>query len=58
MILSAAMMLTHFDMDTEAKAITEAVNLALAQKVCTPEVFPENKYTTSQVGDFIAKNIA
>ena len=58
MILSAAMMLTHFDMDKEAKAISEAVNLALAQKVCTPEVFPKNKYTTSQVGDFIAKNIA
>ena len=58
MILSAAMMLTHFDMDKEAKAITAAVDLALAQGVCTPEVFPENKYTTSQVGDFIAKNIA
>ncbi len=58
MILSAAMMLTHFDMDKEAKAITAAVDLALAQGVCTPEVFPENKYTTSKVGDFIAKNIA
>jgi len=52
------MMLTHFDMDKEAEAITVAVDLALTKGVCTPEVFPENSYTTSQVGDFIAKNIA
>lgn len=58
MILSAAMMLTHFDMDKEAKAIRYAVDLALAQGVCTPEVFPEGNYTTSDVGDFIANNIA
>lgn len=58
MILSAAMMLTHFDMDKEATAITNAVDLALAQGFCTPEVFPEGNYTTSDVGDFIAKNIA
>lgn len=58
MILSASMMLTHFDMDNEAKAINAAVDLALAQGVCTPEVFPENNYTTSEVGDFISKNIA
>ena len=58
MILSAAMMLTHFDMDKEATAVRAAVDLALAKGVCTPEVFPENKYTTSDVGDFIANNIA
>lgn len=58
MILSAAMMLTHFDMDKEAAAVSAAVDLALAQGVCTPEVFPENSYSTSEVGDFIAKNIA
>jgi len=44
-------------MDKEAKAIREAVDLALAKRVCTPEVFPENNYSTSDVGDFIAKNI-
>jgi len=58
MILSAAMMLTHFDMDQEAKAITDAVDLALAKGICTPDVFPEASLTTSDVGDFIAKNIA
>jgi len=58
MILSAAMMLTHFDMDKEANAITNAVDLALAQGVCTPEIFPECNYSTSDVGNFIAKNIA
>lgn len=57
MILSAAMMLTHFDMDEEAKAITKAVDLALDKKVCTPDVFPNESYTTSEVGDFIASNI-
>jgi len=58
MILSAAMMLTHFDMDKEASAVRAAVDLALEKGVCTPEVFPENKYSTSDVGDFIANNIA
>jgi 3-isopropylmalate dehydrogenase len=58
MILSAAMMLTHFDMDKEAAAVATAVDLALATGVCTPEVFPENNYSTSDVGDFIAKNIS
>lgn len=57
MILSAAMMLTHFDMDKEANAITAAVDLALSQGVSTPDVFPERSLTTSDVGDFIAKNI-
>ena len=57
MILSAAMMLTYFDMNKEATAIRDAVDLALAKRVCTPEVFSENNYCTSDVGDFIAKNI-
>jgi 3-isopropylmalate dehydrogenase len=52
------MMLTHFDMDKEASAVRDAVDLALEKGVCTPEVFPENKYSTSDVGDFIANNIA
>lgn len=57
MILSAAMMLTHFDLDKEAQAITKAVDLALEKHMCTADVFPESTLNTSDVGDFIANNI-
>jgi 3-isopropylmalate dehydrogenase len=57
MILSSAMMLSHFNMDIEANSIRSAVELALSKGVCTPEIFPENSYKTSDVGNFIAKNI-
>ena len=57
MILSSAMMLTHFDLDKEAQAITKAVDLALEKHMCTEDVFPESKLNTSDVGNFIANNI-
>jgi 3-isopropylmalate dehydrogenase len=58
MILSASMMLTHFGMDDESTAVRNAVVLALEKGVCTPEIFPLNNYTTSDVGDFIANIIS
>ena len=57
MILSSAMMLTHFDLDKEAQAITKAVDLALEKHMCTEDVFPKSKLNTSDVGNFIANNI-
>ena len=53
-ILSAAMLLTHFELHDEAKRIHEAVNRSLELDITTPDLAKEKKgMTTSQVGDFI-----
>lgn len=57
-ILSAAMMLDHFELHKEAKAVYDAVDVALEKGVCTPEVNAEAQYSTSDVGDYISSLIA
>jgi 3-isopropylmalate dehydrogenase len=56
-ILSAAMMLDHFSLNQEAKAVRTAVDKALQNGVCTPEINADGQYTTSDVGDYISKSI-
>lgn len=53
-ILSAAMLLSHFDLHKEAQLIEEAVEKALELDVVTPDLNPNNtQVTTNVVGDFI-----
>lgn len=53
-ILSAAMLLDHFGLPEEADTVRDAVQHALDQQVVTPELNPATRYTTEQVGSFIA----
>ncbi|MCW3805232.1 3-isopropylmalate dehydrogenase [Plebeiibacterium marinum] len=57
-ILSAAMLLESLDLLEEAKAIREAVNKSLEAGVVTEDISKEKAYKTSEVGDWIAKEIA
>ena len=53
-ILSAAMLLDHFDLKNEAELIRVAVDKSLKLKITTPDINSEfNTVTTSNVGDFI-----
>lgn len=56
-ILSAAMLLEHFQLFEEAMAVREAVDKSLQKGVVTPDLNPSSGYGTQQVGDFIATNI-
>lgn len=56
-ILSAAMLLEHFDLLNEAALIRNAVEKALELKFTTPDINTENPLTTAKVGDFIADYI-
>ena len=53
-ILSAAMLLDHFGLTEEADTVRNAVQHARDQQVVTPELNPATRYTTEQVGSFIA----
>lgn len=53
-ILSAAMLLEHFGLHTEAELIHSAVEKSLALAITTPDLNSKNKLvTTETVGDFI-----
>ncbi|AXT53706.1 3-isopropylmalate dehydrogenase [Aquimarina sp. BL5] len=52
-ILSAAMLLEHFDLIDEANAIKNAVEKALELNLTTPDLNITNPLTTEKVGDFI-----
>ncbi|MFT6416349.1 MAG: 3-isopropylmalate dehydrogenase [Dokdonia sp.] len=56
-ILSAAMLLRHLNLHTEAAAIEIAVEKSLDFGFCTQDIKPENPFGTSKVGDFIADYI-
>lgn len=56
-ILSAAMLLEHFQLFEEAMAVREAVDIALKKEIVTPDLNPKSNYGTTHVGDFIANNI-
>ncbi|MGJ5641884.1 3-isopropylmalate dehydrogenase [Formosa sp. S-31] len=53
-ILSAALLLDHFDLNDEADLIRTAVDKSLALHITTPDLNSKyNNITTSKVGDFI-----
>lgn len=56
-ILSAAMLLDHFGLLQESKAVVSAVTKSLKKKFVTPDLKENSKYGSSHVGDFIAGNI-
>ncbi|MGB2129581.1 MAG: 3-isopropylmalate dehydrogenase [Flavicella sp.] len=57
-ILSAAMMFENFGLQEEGKAMRAAVNKALSEGVVTEDLADGgNAYGTSEVGDWLAKNI-
>jgi 3-isopropylmalate dehydrogenase len=51
------MMLDHFSLIKEAEAVRKAVDKALQNGVCTPEINADGQHTTSDVGDYISKSI-
>jgi len=53
-ILSAAMMLDHFEMFEEAKAVREAVNWTLSNGFVSKDIDAINNYGTNAIGDLIA----
>ncbi|MCG2459542.1 3-isopropylmalate dehydrogenase [Flavobacteriaceae bacterium F89] len=56
-ILSAALLLEHFGLNEEARAVQMAVYQSLRKNIVTPDLNLKTKYGTDQVGDFIANNI-
>ncbi|WP_298320496.1 3-isopropylmalate dehydrogenase [uncultured Aquimarina sp.] len=52
-ILSAAMLLEHFNLIDESNAIKNAVEKALELNLTTPDLNSTNPLTTEKVGDFI-----
>ncbi|MCF4102600.1 3-isopropylmalate dehydrogenase [Gillisia sp. M10.2A] len=52
-ILSAAMLLDHFNLTEEANAIRSAVNLSIELNVCTQDINKDNHYSTEKIGDFL-----
>lgn len=53
-ILSAAMLLDHFQLHDEANLVRKAVDKSLKLQITTPDLNPDNdSITTSKVGDFI-----
>jgi len=57
-ILSAAMLLDHFELYDEAENIREAVEKAITLGIYTPDLNIESKYMTADVGEFITEFIS
>jgi 3-isopropylmalate dehydrogenase len=53
-ILSAAMMLDHFELKDEAELVREAVNWTLQNGFVTRDIDPVNFYFTTTVGELIS----
>jgi len=56
-ILSAAMLLEHFQLKEEAMAVHTAVEKALELNLTTPDLNKEKPFTTEKIGDFIGDYI-
>ncbi len=56
-ILSGAMLLDHFSLDEESRAVVISVLKAMKKGIVTQDLDPEQHYGTRYVGDFIAENI-
>lgn len=57
-ILSAAMMLDHFELKQEADSIREAVSWTLNNGFVTKDIDPINSYFTSTIGEIISDYVA
>ncbi|QBA64335.1 3-isopropylmalate dehydrogenase [Muriicola soli] len=56
-ILSAAMLLDHFKLDEESRAIVIAVLKSIKKGIVSPDLNTSSKYGTNHIGDFISANI-
>lgn len=56
-ILSAAMLLEHFNLHDEAALIRIAVEKSIMLQICTPDLNATGNYSTEAVGDFIEEYI-
>ncbi len=56
-ILSTAMLLDHFGLDEESRAVVIAVLKAMKKEIVTPDLDLSSKYSTNDVGDFIAAQV-
>ena len=56
-ILSAAMMLDHFDMTQEANTIRDAVQKTINRNIGTPDIKANESSTTGEVGTYISNII-
>ncbi len=56
-IFSAVLLLQHFGLNEEARAVSRAVQLSFKKGVTTTDILGSGKYGTDYVGDFIANNI-
>ena len=56
-ILSAAMLLDHLEMNTEAQAVRDAVQWTMTNGKVTKDINATNHYPTSVVGDIICRHI-
>jgi 3-isopropylmalate dehydrogenase len=56
-ILSAAMLLDHFQMFEEATAVREAVNWTLDNGFVTRDIDPVNSYFTSTIGELVSDHV-
>lgn len=52
-ILSAAMLLEHFNLDKEAAIVHKAVKKSLELQITTPDLNKGSNFSTAKVGDFI-----
>lgn len=57
-ILAAALLLEHYKLRDEAKAVRKAVERALELNIVTPDIDEKSKHGTKKVGNFIADYIA
>ena len=57
-ILSAAMLLEHFDLNKEAAVVKKAVELGIKMNVSTEDIRSDSQYTTEKVGAFIEEVIS
>ena len=57
-ILSAAMLLNHFNMQAESASVREAVEWALNNGFVTKDIDPVNAYSTSTLGELITEYIS
>ncbi|MGB5698651.1 3-isopropylmalate dehydrogenase [Muriicola sp.] len=56
-ILSAAMLLDHFKLDEESRAVVIAVLKSIKKGIVSPDLSTTSKYGTNHIGDFISGNI-
>ncbi|MGB8375809.1 MAG: 3-isopropylmalate dehydrogenase [Salegentibacter sp.] len=52
-ILSAAMLLEHFNLTEEAEVVRKAVESSIQLNVCTQDINKDSNYSTEKVGDFL-----